>query len=320
MALSRTRIGIVAGFAAIYLIWGSTYLALALALESLPPFLLMAVRCLAGGAILYGFAAATGSAMVPARTWALAAVCGVLFFAGCHGVLAYAQQHMPTGLAAVLLATIPLWITLLQAIVPGGARPTWKTLAFLLPGMAGVALIAWHEASSGIGAVHPGDILLLLGASLSWALGTYMSERYSGTAAAVALSALELLAGGIALLAVSATRGEFGAVRLADISIVSLAGWTYLTLAGTVVAFASYIWLLKRVPPTTVATYTFVNPIIAVLLGWAFLGERPTPWMLAGAVLVIASVAGLLLARGKSRKEKSSWPRQAPARPAPAAR
>jgi drug/metabolite transporter (DMT)-like permease len=282
--------------------------------------LLMAARCLAGGAILYGFAKATGAATPSARTWTRtwvrAALCGVLFFVGCHGVLADAQQRVPSGLAAVLLATIPLWLTLLQTLFPGSERPTWTTTAFLVPGVAGVALIAWREASAS--AVHAGDVLLLLGAALSWAVGTLISERAPKAFPPVALSGLELLAGGFALLALSVVRGELGAFELSQVSAVSAAGWAYLTLAGTVVAFAAYIWLLKQVSPTLVATYTFVNPIIAVLLGWAVLGETPTAWTVAGAALVIASVAGLLIARETSTTAQKNL-RSDQGRPRPAA-
>ncbi|WBL81879.1 EamA family transporter [Bradyrhizobium xenonodulans] len=308
MPPSSVHLAIVSAFAAIYLVWGSTYLALALALQSLPPFTLMAARCLMGGAILFGAARAAGASSPPRKTCLVAMICGVLFFVGCHGVLAYAQQRVHSGLAAVLLATIPLWIVLLQVIFPGSERPNWKTVAFLIPGVAGVALIASHEASAGRDGLRASDVLLLLGAALSWAAGTFVSERHSGTSSPVALSGLELLAGGVVLLAIGAARGELGGLHLSSISAASIAGWTYLTLMGTVVAFAAYIWLLKQVPSTLVSTYTFVNPIIAVLLGWAFLGETPSLWMLAGAALVIASVAGLLLARSKSQgRANRSW-------------
>ncbi|WP_247461597.1 EamA family transporter, partial [Bradyrhizobium sp. 62] len=288
MSLSRVHVAIVLAFAAIYLVWGSTYLALALALQSLPPFTLMAARCLVGGAILYGAARLAGTSSPPARSCMIAVICGVFFFVGCHGVLAYAQQRVHWGLAAVLLATIPLWIVLLQVIFPGSERPTWKTVGFLIPGVMGVALIASHEASSGSSELRASDVFLLLGAALSWAAGTFVSERYSGKFSPVALSGLELLAGGVVLLAIGAARGELGGVNPSNVTTTSIAGWAYLTLMGTVVAFAAYIWLLKQVASTLVATYTFVNPIIAVLLGWAFLGETPSLWMLAGAALVIA--------------------------------
>lgn len=315
MPLSRVHLSIIAAFAAIYVVWGSTYLALALALQSLPPFTLMAARCLVGGSILYGFARATGACSPPPTTCIVALVCGVLFFVGCHGVLAYAQQRVHSGLAAIFLATIPLWIVLLQAIFSGGERPTWKTVALLIPGIAGVALIASHEAFAGSSGLRASDVFLLLGAALSWAAGTFVSERYSGAFSPVALSGLELLAGGVVLLAVGAIRGEFSSLHPSNVSVASIAGWTYLTLMGTVVAFAAYAWLLRKVAATLVATYTFVNPIIAVLLGWAFLGETPSLWMFGGAALVIASVASLLLARSQSQgKEKRSWSAQLSAR------
>jgi drug/metabolite transporter (DMT)-like permease len=309
MMISRERVAVIAAFAAIYVIWGSTYMALALALQSLPPFLLMAGRCLAGGAVLYGYASAARMPTPTSRTWLTAAVCGLLFFVGCHGVLAYAQQRVPSGLAAVLLATIPLWIALLQSLLPGKDLPTWRARAFLAPGVAGVALIAWRGGAPGTNAVSFVDILLLLLASLSWAAGTVISERRSNSTSPLAVAGLQLLTGGVALLGISAVRGEFAFFQPSQVSTVSLAGWAYLTIFGTIIAFAAYIWLLKRVSPTIVATYTFVNPLIAVLLGWAFLGETPTIWMIGGAILVVASVAGSLHARGKSRcKEETSWP------------
>jgi drug/metabolite transporter (DMT)-like permease len=303
MQLSRTHVAIVAAFLAIYLIWGSTYLALALALQSLPPFLLMGVRCLLGGAILYGYASLQGSKPPSVRTALLASVCGLLFFLGCHGVLAEVQLRMPSGLAAVLLATIPLWIALLQLVLSLAKRPSARSIAFLIPGVAGVALIAWRQSSSGEGELHVSDVLLLLGASFSWAVGTLISERQTNVYPPLALSGLELLAGGIALLAVSIARGELSDFSLAEVSLSSIAGWAYLTIAGTLVAFAAYIWLLKRVTPTLVATYTFVNPVIAVALGWAFLDEKLTVSMAAGALLIVASVSGLLVTQWGTGRE-----------------
>jgi len=314
MQRSRTHLAIIAAFLAIYLIWGSTYLALALALQSLPPFLLMGVRCLVGGAILYGFALLQGSKAPSARIALLASVCGLLFFLGCHGVLAEVQLRVPSGLAAVLLATIPLWIALLQVVLSLSRRPSRRAIAFLIPGVAGVALIAWRQSSSGEGELHAGDVLLLLGASFSWAVGTLISERQTDVYPPLGLSGLELLAGGIALLAVSIARGELSDFSFAEVSLSSIAGWAYLTIAGTLVAFAAYIWLLKRVTPTLVATYTFVNPVIAVALGWAFLDEKLTSSMAAGALLIIASVSGLLVTQGRAgtkRNERRTAPAQA---------
>ena len=166
--------------------------------------------------------------------------------------------------------------------------------------MTGVALIAWRQALSGESELHLSDALLILGASLSWAVGTLISERQTTEYPPLALSGLELLAGGAALLVVSIVRGELNTFSIAVVTLPSWAGWAYLTVAGTLGAFAAYIWLLKRVSPTLVATYTFVNPVIAVALGWAFLDEQVTIWLFAGALLIIFSVGGLLLNRAKA--------------------
>jgi drug/metabolite transporter (DMT)-like permease len=298
MTPSRTHLVlIVAAFAAIFVLWGSTYLAVAIALRSLPPFLLMGTRSIVGGAILLVCAIATGSPTGNPKAWVLATVCGFFFFVGCHGVLAYAQQRVPSGLAAILLATIPFWIALLAAVLPGRDRPSVRTLMFLVPGLVGVGFIAWREVGESAGGSHISDIFLLLGAAASWAVGTVLSKPDSGTVSPIAFSGLELMGGGLVLLMISVALGEPRSLAVAKISASSVMAWAYLTFAGTVVAFAAYVWLLKQVSATIVATYTFVNPIIAVLLGWAFLGERPSLSMVFGAALVIASVGGLLLAR-----------------------
>lgn len=302
---SRNQVAIVAAFGAIYVLWGSTYLSLAMALKSMPPFLLMAARCLVGGAILLCIARLANGELPSGKAWLLAVICGICFFVGCHGILAYAQQRVPSGLAAILLATIPLWITVINLIVPGSEQPTWRGAALLIPGVAGVALIAGREATASHSPVHFSDLLLLLGAALSWAAGTSISERRSATLSPLALSGMELISGGLILFGIGLLCGETARFSREAISSASIAGWLYLTVAGTVVAFAAYVWLLKQVPATIVATYTFINPIIAVLLGWVFLNEQPGLWTLLGAGLVIASVAGVLLEKG--RIPKSSY-------------
>jgi drug/metabolite transporter (DMT)-like permease len=293
-----------AGFAVIYLIWGSTYLALTLALRSLPPFFLMGSRCVVGGLVLLIWVAVRGESLGSLASWRTAAVCGFFFFAGCHGVLAYAQQQVPSGLAAVLLATIPFWIVGLKIVLPGGERAPSAALLLLVPGLVGVGLIAWHQLAANSSGARLMDILLLLGASASWAVGTILSKHYRGPASPVALSGMELVTGGVALLALSFAFREPSRLDVSNISLPSMAGWTYLTFAGTVVGFAAYVWLLKQVSSTLVSTYTFVNPIIAVLLGWLVLGEQPSGWMIAGAVLVIGSVAGVLVSNPDAKRRR----------------
>jgi drug/metabolite transporter (DMT)-like permease len=292
MTGDRKPLIIAAAFAAIYVLWGSTYLAVAVALHSFPPFLLMATRSLTGGLILLAIAWGTGASIGTVRTCIFAVLCGLLLFVGCHGVLAYAQQRVPSGLAAVLLATIPFWIAILSAVVPAGDRPPAKRLLFLVPGFAGVGLIAWRQLESG--EANASDILILLGASASWAIGTMVSKLEPDPVSPLSFSGMQLIAGGLALFVISAVLGEFRSHDPWRSSVSSWAAWAYLTVAGTVIAFVAYTWLLKQVDATLVATYTFVNPIIAVLLGWAVLGERPTGWTLAGATLVLIAVGALL--------------------------
>jgi drug/metabolite transporter (DMT)-like permease len=246
MTLSRTHLRIVAAFASIYVLWGSTYLAVAIAVHSLPPFLLMGTRSIVGRAILLICAIATGGPMGNPKAWRLASLCGIFLFVGCHGVLAYAQQRVPSGLAAVILATIPFWIALLAAVLPGNDRPSIQTLILLVPGLAGVGLIAWREVGASTMGPHISDILLLLGASVSWAVGTVLSKSESGAVSPVAFSGLELIAGGLVLLIISAAFGEPSSLTLANISTSSVIAWAYITIAGTVVAFAAYVWLLKQ--------------------------------------------------------------------------
>jgi len=301
--ISRPHIGIFAAFAAIYVLWGATYLAVAVSLRSIPPLMLMATRSIAGGLILLACVKLAGRPTGSPRTWAFATACGVLFFVGCHGVLAHAQQRVPSGLAAVLLATIPFWIVIAKTLLPG-SKPALKNLAVLTPGIAGVGLIAWQQIGPNLSGPDIADIVLLLGASASWAIGTILSEAYAGSSSRIALSGMELVTGGLVLLTLSIAFGELRSFDVDGISPASFGAWLYLVIAGTVLGFAAYIWLLKHISPTVVSTYTFVNPVVALLLGWLVLGEHPTARMLAGAALVVASVAGLLLVGSLSNKHQ----------------
>ena len=301
-----------AAFAAVYFIWGSTYLAIALGIESIPPFLLMGLRSLIGGALLFGWESFGPIALSPsrprrswpgARDWRHAAICGLLFFLGCHGVLAYAEKQVPSGIAAIVLATIPFFMVMLNRIVAAAHRPQGLTLLALVPGFAGVGLIAWREAARPDHPLDPSLILALLASAFSWALGSVISQRHSSSLSAPTLSGMQLLCGGAALLLCSLVSGELTGFSPVDVTARSLLGLAYLALAGTVLGFASYIWLLDHVPAPLVSTYTFVNPIIAVVLGWLILSEPLTSEMLLGAALVVASVIAVSLLDVSRRAE-----------------
>jgi drug/metabolite transporter (DMT)-like permease len=281
------RFLILGSFAAIYLLWGTTYFAIALGLRSLPPFLLMAVRSLCGGLILI---ALNGGELVqvPRRTWLNAALCGLLFFVGCHGILAFAQQTVPSGVAAILLATIPFWILLIDVLFPQEKRPSSYALMTLVPGFSGVAIVAWQNIGQQGVSIRP--IAWLLAAALSWSVATVLSRRTSSGASSMLVSGLQLAIGGAVLFAISYLTGEMRDFSPRDVSATSLAATVYLIISGSVIGFAAYHWLLHNVSTSLVSTYTFVNPIVAVLLGTMILGEPFSISLLLGACLVIASV------------------------------
>src|SRR3569833_860610 len=301
--MSNHRLAVHAAFAVIYLVWGSTYLAVSLALTSIAPFMLMGSRSLAGGGLLFA-AAWFGRHHIDQRGWARAGLCGVLLFVGCHGTLAYAQQRVSSGMAAVLLATIPFWIALIGALLPGGKRLRLTQLGLLGVGLVGVVFIVMGHDNGAGGTPHYMEIGMLLGSALSWAVGTILSERWSPPGQQVAFAGMALLAGGTVLMIMSGLRGEIQSFDVGALSGQALAAWLYLTLAGTVLAFAAYSWLLKQVPAALVATYTFVNPLIALVLGWAVLGEQLGMTMALGAGLVAASVVGLLIGREKTESHE----------------
>jgi drug/metabolite transporter (DMT)-like permease len=282
---------VVASFAAIYLVWGSTFLAIRWAVETIPPFPMMAMRCLLGGAILLVLSRLREpSSEWPAwEQWLGAAVVGTLLFVCCHGLLAREEQHVPSGIAALCLATIPLFVPLLAWAMLGSGRPTLRTALALIAAFAGVALlVARWGSGGGLSAV---DAALLLFTAFSWAAGTIASRRLPVPRAPLAAAAAPLLAGGVLLTLLSIVSGQAADVHLSQVSTRSLGGLLYLVLMGTVVTFAAYMWLLDHVAPTRVATYAFVNPAVAVLLGWAVASEDVGPVTLVATAVIIVAVA-----------------------------
>lgn len=302
------RFLVIGAFAATYLLWGSTYFAITLGLKSIPPFLLMALRSFCGGIVLLAMSGGQ-VASVPLRTWVNASLCGLLFFVGCHGVLAFAQQSVPSGVAAIVLATIPFWILLIDLLFPGDQRPKPLALLALVPGFFGVGLVAWQNVEQAGISILP--IVWLLLAALSWSAGTVLSRRMSNQASAILLSGMQLSIGGAVLFAISWLAGEIDGFRPGDVSLTSLAAALWLIISGSVIGFVAYNWLLENVSTSLVSTYTFVNPVIAVLLGTVVLSEPFSRMMLVGTGLVIISVIVIWSAeRAGSRRANDRDERQ----------
>lgn len=298
--LPSQRFKLIVAFACIYIIWGSTYLAIRFAIETMPPLLMAGVRFLIAGGLLYGWLLLRGEAALPTRRqWSSAALLGVLFFLGGNGAVSWAETRVPSGVVALLIATIPLWIVLLDWVRPGGSRPSVAVLAGVAAGIVGVMLlIGIHGRGGGID--HAGFAVLIVG-EIAWAVGTVFSSRLPHPASHLQSGAMQMLMGGAALCVVGLALGEGARFHTAAISTRSVLSVLYLVFAGSIVAFSAYNWLLHASTPARAGTYAFVNPIVAVFLGWAFAGETLGPNTLLAALFILAGVVLIVLSRMRQR-------------------
>lgn len=280
-------------FLAIYLIWGSTYLAIRYAVESIPPLVVAGIRHSIAGVIMLGWAYWRG--FRPARReWVGGLVLGFLFFLVGHGSLHWAEQYVDSGLAALLIATEPMFILVLGRML-GQQKISRVSAAGLALGVIGVATLTGIEAAKGSSLL--GLLAVLLG-SLSWSIGVVISPRLKLPSHALGRTALPTLCGAVMLLIAAGATGEFHRAHWAAVSVNSLFGLGYLIIFGSIVAFTSYIWLLQRVPPALVATHTYANPIVAVLLGWWLAHEPLTPRVVLASVAILGAI--LLIRRGEN--------------------
>lgn len=289
---------IVIAFAIVYVVWGSTYLAIRFAVETIPPFLMAGVRFLIAGGLLYAFAQWRSPQRVNARAWIESTINGSLMLGLSNGLLCWAEKTVPSGLAALTIATVPLWMVLLNWTVFAGTRPTFRIVLGVLVGLAGVVALV-GPSSVGSSRVNPWGAAALMTACVFWSIGSLRSRRDRRADSAFLQTAMQMLGGGAFLMVFSAVVGDYGRVTVAEISGKSLAGMAYLVVMGSIVGLTSYIWLLRVCAPAKVATYAYVNPIVAVLLGHLFAGEAMTPrQMLAGALILPAVMLVTLERRG----------------------
>ena len=287
-AATPTRTQLLASFAAVYVIWGSTYLAISYAEASIPPLLMAGARFLIAGALLYGWARLRGAGR-PARVhWGSALIVGGLLLFGGNGGVVIAEQTIPSGLAALLVSTVPLWMALIEGLRPGGRRPNLPVAIGLGIGFGGVALLVGPRGFGGGGSLA--GMLIVVGAAVCWAVGSLYSRSVRMPASPLMGNAIEMLAGGALLLVVALITGEGGRLHLEQVTLRSALALAYLVIFGSLIAFTAYIWLLRHAPVAHVSTYAYVNPVVALLLGIAFNGERPTPLTLLAAAVILAAV------------------------------
>jgi drug/metabolite transporter (DMT)-like permease len=291
---SRRYLPLLASYAAVYLIWGSTYLFISFADETLPPFLMAGARFVIAGALLYVWARLHHAARPNTVQWRSAAIVGLLLLVGGNGVVVFAEQFVPSSLVALLISTVPIWIAVLDWARPVGMRPTLSTGLGLALGFIGVALLIGLDAGGGStsgGSINPlyGSVVLL--AAISWAAGSLYSRTAKMPDRPLLGTGMEMLAGGGVLLVLGIATGELGQVHLHSISARSVLALGYLIVFGSLVAFTAYIWLLQHAPVTRVSTYAYVNPVVAVVLGWAFDHEQLTGRTILAAAIIVTGVA-----------------------------
>ena len=285
---------LIAAFAAVYILWGSTYLAIKYAIATLPPFLMAGTRFVVAGGILMIWARFSKDYEKPkAAHWKTSFIVGTLLLLGGNGGVVFAEHYISSSLAALLVATEPFWIVLLSWLWLKGSRPNLKTIAGIAVGFFGVWLLLNGQNASTDPNANPmqffGAVAVII-AALSWAFGSIYGLRSPVPKSAILTSGMQMFAGGLVLYFVSLLTGEFSRFDLAKVSNESLFGLGYLIIAGSLIGFTAYSWLLKNANPAMVSTYAYVNPIVAVFLGWLIAGETFTAQMLVGAGVIVGSV------------------------------
>ena len=281
-----SRFSVVVAFACVYLIWGSTYLTIRIAIETLPPLLMAGTRFLIAGAILYAVARRPGTRRerLTWAQWRAAFIVGACLLLAGNGLVTWGEQYVASGLVALIIATVPLWMALFAPLF-GGNRVGRVGMAGIVVGLVGVALLF---RPGGVASAH-WQMLVILASPLLWAAGSLYARRAPTPASPVTAIGMELLAGGLLLFLVGIATGELGAVHLGSVSMRSGIAFAYLVLIGALVGYSAYIWLLHHVSASSASTYAYVNPLVAVILGAIVLSEPITvPTLIAGALIIVA--------------------------------
>lgn len=294
---------LVAAFAAVYVVWGSTYLAIKFAIETLPPFLMAGARFLIAGFILYVWARARGAERPSWLHWRTSLIVGALLLLIGNGGVVTAEHYIASGLAALLVATEPLWVVLLNWARPGGARPTGKVMLGLLTGFAGVWLLVGGTGmlNTDQGYATLFGAVLVIVAALSWAGGSLYSLHAPVPRSPLLASGMQMLAGGALLLVAGTVTNEWTRFDLSDATPRSILAFLYLVVFGSIVGFTAYSWLLRVTTPARASTYAYVNPVSSVLLGWWLANEPLQARTLLAAAVIVFSVA-LITSHGKQKE------------------
>lgn len=300
------RSQLIAAFAAVYLVWGSTYLAIRVAVETIPPFFMASARFAVSGALLYGFLWLTKKIRPTAKQWRDNTIVGGFLMLGGNGLVAWAEQTVPSGLATLLVSAGPFAVVLLEWAIHAadpakkrGARPTLPVWVGLGLGFAGLALLVGPDVAHGTGGLTFLNVGALLAATWLWSAGSLYGRYASEPAEPFTASAIQMIAGSGWLLLASLIAGEPFRLHAAMFTPHAVVAWVYLTLVGSLVGFTAFVWLMKHSTPAKVYTYTYVNPIVAVFLGWLLLHEQVTSRTFLAAAIIISGVAIITISKAR---------------------
>ncbi|MBZ5655861.1 MAG: EamA family transporter [Acidobacteriia bacterium] len=288
-------------FSIIYFVWGSTFLAIRIGVREVPPFLLAGIRFVLAGAILYAWMRTKGTASPTSREWTAASLLAVLIFVLDYGLLFWAERRVSSGIAAVMMATIPVFMALSEILFLGTQRLTVRLAFALAVGLGGVAVLVSRSLSLGEGPIDTAGAIALVVAAISWSAGSALTRTLPLPASKPMNSAAQMLTGGVFLTLVSATLGEFHGFHPQAVSRGAWIALAYLVVAGSIVAFTAYVWLIHHESPTKVGTYAYVNPVVAVALGYFLGGETVGPRTLLGTLFVLVSVVVITTASAKRK-------------------
>jgi drug/metabolite transporter (DMT)-like permease len=304
--VKSSRLQLVTAFAAVYLIWGSTYLAIRFAVETLPPFFMMATRFLAGGLLFFLYALSKGEAKATASQWRHAATIGILMLCGATGVVGWAEVRVPSGLTALIIACVPFWIVLIDWLRPGGSKPTASMIGGLIVGFVGIVILVGPEHFAGGHRVDPIGAIALILACLSWSIGTIYSRTHHDKLpkSQWMTAGMELFVAGLVLYGVGFVTGEASRLTAGDLTVKSILSLVYLITFGSL-GYAAYQFLLKASTPAKASTYAFVNPLVAVILGATLGGEEFNLRMGLAAIVIIGAVVVITAAKSAKFREES---------------
>jgi drug/metabolite transporter (DMT)-like permease len=301
---SPSRFAVILAFGLVYLFWGSTYLAIDIAVQTIPPALMCGLRFSIAGVVMLAVCAAMGRRVwYSAKQVALSAVVGILLLMGGNLTLAWAEQTVPSGLAALIIAITPLWFLVLDSLLLGHHRISGRGKAGLALGIAGLFVLFWPElhSSSPIGRRELWASVALLGGSFSWALGSVLSKRWQSGMDVFSATAWQVTAAGAANLLFALATGNFSRATWTTRGVSAV---LYLVVCGSWIGYTAYIWLLEHVPTSKVSTYAYVNPVVAVFLGWLVLHERVDRFIVMGSLIVVLSV--ILVTSAKVEKKAAA--------------